>query len=47
MTEAEMKMKDALARHTGMSASDVVRQLLRREYARIFGKKPATTRRRR
>jgi hypothetical protein len=46
MTEEEMAMKDALARHIGMSAADILRQLLRREYTRTFGGKPAIKRKR-
>jgi DNA-binding GntR family transcriptional regulator len=40
VTDEERRMLEALAERDGLSASDVVRQLIRREYAATFGEAP-------
>jgi hypothetical protein len=39
-TAEEVAMLHALAERTGLSASDYIRQFIRREYAAAFGDKP-------
>lgn len=39
-TESERAMLEALAERDGLSAGDIVRQLVRRAYAEVFGDKP-------
>lgn len=46
MTEDERQMLEALAEKSGLTASDIVRQLVRREHAATFGEKPAKRRKR-
>lgn len=45
MAQDERKMLDALAEAQGLTASDIVRQLVRREYLATFPKKPRAQRR--
>jgi len=40
VTTDERRMLGALAERQGLSESDVVRQLLRREHAAVFGEAP-------
>ena len=40
MTAEEMRMLKELARRLGLTASDVARQLVRREHAAVFGAAP-------
>jgi hypothetical protein len=40
ITETESRMIELLAEHTGLSRADVVRQLVRREYAQVLGDAP-------
>ncbi len=44
LTDQEHEMLTDLAEHVGLSASDVIRQYIRKEYAAVFGK-PAQPRR--
>jgi hypothetical protein len=37
VTDAELAMVVALAEKTGLSQSDIVRQLVRKEHTRVFG----------
>lgn len=46
MTEHERQMLEALAERSGLTASDIVRQLVRREHAATFGERPAKRRKR-
>ena len=41
---SELVMVNALADHAGLSASDIVRQLIRREHDTVLGKSPKPTR---
>jgi hypothetical protein len=41
---SELKMLEALSEASGLSMSNVVRQLVRREYAEKFGEPPKPTR---
>jgi hypothetical protein len=47
LSEDERTMLEALAEKAGLSASDIVRTLIRREYAREFGDSTPRRRRRR
>jgi hypothetical protein len=42
MMSAEFAMLEALGAREGLSASDMVRQLIRRQHAAIFGDLPTT-----
>ncbi|HST56288.1 MAG TPA: hypothetical protein VLJ42_10425 [Solirubrobacteraceae bacterium] len=41
VTSDERRMLEALAERQGLTTSDVVRQLVRREHAALFGEPPA------
>jgi hypothetical protein len=40
MSDEERRMLEALADREGLTASDKIRQLVRREYASAFGEEP-------
>jgi hypothetical protein len=44
MAETENRMLLELSEHTGLNRADVIRQLIRREYAAVLGDKPAPKR---
>jgi hypothetical protein len=44
MSDDERTMLEAVADREGLSASDKVRQLIRREYAAVFGEAPSPKR---
>jgi hypothetical protein len=43
----EVRFLEDLADHTGQTRADVVRQLIRREHAAVFGASPAKVKRKR
>lgn len=47
MGPTEVKMLEQLAERTGLSRSDVVRQLIRREHAQVIGQQATKTRKKR
>ena len=47
MTGDERRMLDAIAEREGLSPSDKLRQLIRRDYAATFGEGPPPKRRKR
>ena len=40
MAETEDRMLEELSEHIGLSRADVIRQLIRREHAEVFGTEP-------
>ena len=40
MAETEDRMLLELSEHSGLSRADVIRQLVRKEHAHVFGAKP-------